>query len=260
MKRKLLWLLGCLFLAGCTESEMPLPNARIVPSAGLVPYEATIKVDPIADTYIFRLPDRTVTQDEPQLDIVVDRITYPVEVECIMDEQSVVASAMAIGTNAAPIITALRINGSNDRWLLKPFERTLIQPVVSHSGDWTLVSLEASGEIKPGPYSVFHPPYEAGVQHAEWHGQVWENAAIIYPLYLSVESHNGLPYTPTGFDMGYPTSYKRTNQYEFGSSGSDDTVIPAQTGTIRVTVRDEFGRNVSKTFEIPISAGGFTQL
>ena len=245
---------------GCTEPGLESPNARIVPSSGVVPYEATVKVDPIADTYVFRLPDRTVTQDSPQLPVTVDRITYNVKVECRRQDQIAVGSARAIGTNAAPQILGVRVNGIADLWLLKPFERTLLEPIVSYEGDWALSSLQVTGSIYVGPYSTFHPPYEPGVPHAEWRGQDRENAAIVYPLYMSIENDYGLPYSPTGLDEGYPTSYSVTNAFEFGSSGSADTSIPAQAGTLRVSVKDEFGRTTSASFEIPISATGFVDL
>jgi hypothetical protein len=256
MKRA--WIVVVLLLiAGCDEPAIQAPNARIVPNSGLVPYEAIVKVDPVADTYVFHLPDRDVTQENPQLEITVDRIDYRVEVDCVRGDRVVTGSARAIGTNAAPRIVGLRINGRSDLWMLKPFERTMIEPVVLYAGEWSLGSLQVTGSIY-GPYSVFHPPYEAGVHHAEWHGQIWPNAGIVYPVYLSVENSSGRPYSPTGLDEGYPTSYTSTNQFQFSDPNDADVEIPAQDGTIRVFIVDEFGRTTSESFGIPISAAGYT--
>ena len=254
---------GCLLLpvllAGCMMQAPTIapPNARIVPSRGVVPFQATIMVDDVATSYVFHLPDGSqVTSDDPTLTITVDRLDYPVTIDCIKGELMTSQTVTAHGTNALPIIRTVQINGVNDLWTLTPFLRTLIVPVVSYTGDWSLTSIKVSGDAYPGPYSTFYPPYEAGVCHAYWQGHTWENAAIVYPVYKSVPG-DVLPYSPTGLDEGYPTSYKNTNSYLFTSKPGERVVIPEQEGQIAVSIVDDFGRVISKTFSIPIATSSF---
>jgi hypothetical protein len=140
-------------------------------------------------------------------------------------------------------------------------ERTLIEVIVYYENEWRVSSFSVEGSNSSAPFTVFYPPYEAGVCHAYWYSWIIENACIVYPVYASVDTA-GLPYSPTGLDEGYPTSYQPTNQffYDYGSSTEHELEIPAQEGTVSVTVEDEFGRLTTQTFSIPVSAMDFTDM
>lgn len=157
----------------------------------------------------------------------------------------------------SPVIYPPVINGLKDCWYLTPFARTLIsfEQSVYYDGEWAAESIIVRGSSYPQPYTIFHPPYESGVCHAEY-GFVHENSCIVYPLYVSIDN-GGLPYSPTALDTGYPhIGWKNTNALyaEFPSSSDSELEIPAQDGEIIVRIRDETGRITEARFEIPIQA------
>ena len=87
-------------------------------------------------------------------------------------------------------------------------------------------------------------------------------AVALYPAYRSVET-GGLPYSPTALDTGYPCcNLAQGNVFftEYPSSAAGKLEIPAQTGVVTVSVRDNFDRLTVKSFNIPISSLDFTDL
>ena len=244
---------GCdLFLA----NPAPTLTAWITPNDGRVPYSATIYCRAPAGTFAFALPGETVgPESSGVLEVTVDALDWRAVVTWTDGEATLSQTVRATGNNPRPNIRGVRINGKNDLWQLEPMERTLIEVVVDHGGVWRLHSVEVEGSHSSAPFTVFYPPYQQGVCHAYWNGWIIENACIVYPVYASIDSA-GLPYSPTGLDEGYPTSYRVANRliYDYPAQSDGTLEIPAQSGFIRVTVEDEFGRLTSRTFEIPIQA------
>jgi hypothetical protein len=248
-------LLAVVALSGCNGLPTE-PNVAVVisPPIGYAPYVATITCVAPPGTFTFRLPDRTVgPQFEGTLTVTVDRPDWHAVVTWTDGERTVVRTVTAGITNSVPRITGVLINGKKDLWMLMPMQRTLLQAVVQYAGEYRVVEYAVEGSLSPIPYSVFYPPYEPGVCHAEWNGWILDNAGIVYPLYASVDGHS-LPYSPTGLDAGYPTSYRATNRFydELPLDSSGRINVPEQEGTLTVVVEDEFGRRVSQVFSIPI--------
>lgn len=256
----LLALMTLVSLIGCVGPQA-VPELVVIlsPEIGYVPYETTITCFAPPGQFTFQLPDGTVgPQPEGTLVATVDRANWSVVVRWTDGETTLSRAVSAGMTNSPPRITGVIINGKNDLWYLKRMERTLLQAVVQYMGEYRVVEYAVRGSLSPTPYSIFYPPYEPGVCQAYWKGWIIENACIVYPVYASIEGES-LPYSPTGLDAGYPTSYRHTNaivdrwpgyDQEHGSS----LQVPEQTGTIVVTVEDEFGRRVSQAFTVPIHA------
>ncbi len=244
---------GCdLFLATPT----PTLTAWITPNDGRVPYLARIMCRAPAGTFTFALPDKTVgPQADGVLDVTVDSLDWTAVVTWTDGETTLSETVRATGNNPRPEIRGLRINGKNDLWQLEPMERTLIEVIVTYAEAWRLQSVEVEGSHSSAPFTVFYPPYQPGVCHAYWNRWIIENACIVYPVYASIDT-DGLPYSPTGLDEGYPTSYRVTNRLidDYPSVHEGTLEIPAQNGLVRVTVEDELGRLTTRVFEIPIQA------
>jgi hypothetical protein len=256
-------LLSALF--GCDLFQASPPVSLVAwasPSTGKVPYSATIVCTAPPGQYTFKLPNETVgPQAANTLEVVVDSLNWKAIVSWTDGVNVQTYTVNATGNNPRPNIHGIRINGKNDLWVLKPMERTLIEVIVYYENEWRVSSFVVEGSNSSAPFTVFYPPYEAGVCHAYWYSWIIENACIVYPVYASVDTA-GLPYSPTGLDEGYPTSYQPTNQffYDYGSSTEHELEIPAQEGTVSVTVEDEFGRLTTQTFSIPVSAMDFTDM
>lgn len=250
--------LGVLCAAGCNQST-PTMQAVLNPSAGHVPFEARIACYAPPGELTFELPEETIgPQESGEIHVTVDSLDWSARVVWTDGEHVLECILTATAANARPRIRRVRINGKDNEWQLEPFARTLIEVIVDYRGEWELESIEVEGSNDRLPYTVFHPPY-TGEPHAYWQGWVIENAGIVYPVYASIET-DGLPFTPTGLDEGYPTSYQVTNALFYDYSASREGLeIPEQTGTITVAVRDEFGRRTTRAFDIPIQAADFTE-
>jgi len=253
-----------MFLAAVTGCELFAPPSptllvTVVPDLSEIPYAAQIVCDGSAGWYTYLVNGETVGPTrESTLDVVVDAMDWSATVTWTNDSHSLTRTVYATGSNGRPRITGVRINGQSNLWQLDPMERTLLEPIVRYDGGWRLVSLDVTASASAWPFTVFYPPYESGVCHASWHGWVIENAGIVYPVYCSIDT-TGLPYSPTGLDAGYPTSYYNTNKFaDHASSTEEDLEIPAQTAKIAVTVEDDFGRLTSASFQVPVSACDFT--
>ena len=252
-------LLGHLF--GCSPPPPTSITAWITPHDGRIPYTATIYCEAPPGRFTFELPGQTIgPQEIPTLDVTVDSPHWNAKIIWTDGETTLWDRVTATANNPRPTILGVRINGINNLWQLEPLERTLIEVIVDYGGDWRLTSIVVEGSASSAPFSVFYPPYEPGVCHASWHGWVIENAAIVYPVYASIDT-DGLPYTMSGIDVGYPTSHHSTNKlYDDWSAVKDNELeIPAQDGLITVTVDDEFGRSTTKVFAIPIQAHDYAR-
>ncbi len=248
---------------GCSPDPFPF-NAVLDPSTGNVPYQARLTATPGLDSYVFELPDRTIEQSDAELLVTVDTLDWSGTVSGwfagnLVGEDTVHAT----GTNPLPRILRPLLNGDPQAWRLNPRERTLInfshrertmagdEIGVSFDGTWQIREIRVEYEEKYLwgcfiPDSIFCPPHEPGVFHALDRGVLYENACVIYPLYTSEEGPDGLPYAPAA-EVGYLyDAIRNHNLYESVS-------FPAQTATIYVTVEDQWGRETSASFEIPVA-------
>jgi len=256
--------IGVVLLAGCTQRLHQGIPARIDPERGHVPYQATITADPAAKRYTFQLPHKTIEQTSNTLEVTVDSLTWLATVTCDYGGSLRTFEVTATGTNALPRINPPVINGDLERWFLRPFEQTLIsfEPRVgrgiAYGGECRVTSIEVRGDDMDYPFSMFYPPYEPGTCHAVFRGWLHENAGIVYPCYTSIGSPEGLPYSPTNLEEGYPyIGWKNTNVYSWGGPTDEGQEILPQQGTITVVVEDNFGRSVSASFSIPIEGLDF---
>ena len=255
MRNAVLFLLGCaMAMTGCSPPTPPVLTVTLSPPIGHAPYEASLFCTAPPGLYTFILPSGTFgPQAEGRLDVIVERPNWEAVVTWTDGKTTLVRRVSAGISNALPRITGVLINGKHDLWMLMPMQRTLLQAEVLHEGEYQVVEYAVKGSLSPISYSIFYPPYEPGVCQAFWNGWIIEDACIVYPLYASIEGH-ALPYSPTGLDAGYPTSYRATNRFydESPLDASGRINVPEQQGTLTVTVEDEFGRRVSKVFSIPI--------
>jgi len=270
-----LLLLGGMFwiVTGCSQPTVDELRAVVEPSAGNVPYEAQVVCSRLPGVYRYELPDgRVVETTSSILDVTVDRLEWRVSVSWSDGHQARSAVAEARGTNPLPRILAPRISGDPYRWHLVPRERTLIdfthhegglsgpESGVRCDGEWRLIHIRLECELKTlcgvtiGD-SVFCPPYVQGVYHASWRGQVVENACIVYPLYTSETTEDGIPYAPAP-ELGYPYDPLHNHDvFELMSQQNailNDVAFPAQSAVIQVVVEDEWQRRTSASFEIPV--------
>ncbi len=260
---RLVLVLALVALAGCSESH--ILTAYVDPPNGHVPYDAEIVCSQLPGTYTYELPDGTsVTSREPRLAVTIDRLAWTARVIWTSGDEVRVAEVEAHGTNATPEILAPRINGDAYTSQLRPREATLLdfthyaaglsgpESGVAYDGPWRLVSIRVEAEEKvvcdvAMPDSVYTPPWESGVYHALFHGQVWDNACLVYPLYTAETAPNGLPYPPQAM-TGYTLDGARNRNCLLGVE------FPEQTAVIRVVVEDEWGRQTSASFSFPVAA------
>jgi len=239
----------------------PVLTVSVTPDVGAIPYDAQIVCSAPAGQYTYQVGGQTIgpTRDST-LDVVIDSMDWTATVTWANDKHTLNTVVTATGNNPRPTIRGIRINGIDDLWQLEPMQRTLIEPIVRYGGEWRIASISVTGTQSTWPFTVFYPPYQAGVCHAYWRGWIIENAAIMYPVYCSIET-SGLPYSPTGLDEGYPTSYHNTNRFaDHASSTEGEQEIPAQYAVVVVTVEDEFNRKTKATFRIPVSGCDFSDL
>jgi hypothetical protein len=256
-----LLLLWCL----ATSCDQPVPfYAVVTPALGHVPYSARIVCTSLAGTYTYQLPDGTrVTSAANSLDVTVDRLDWTAQVTWSDGQQVTTQEVAAHGSNPPPLIERPRINGDSFLWYLKPEERTLIdfshyqatlsgpETGVVYDGEWHVVTIQVEPQLKrlcgaPVGDSIFCPPFKKGEWHGFFHGQVYENACIVYPLYTSETAPDGRPYPPIP-EEGYPSDVlRRIHDLYYGLA------FPAQQVTIRVEVEDEWGRLTTASFEIPV--------
>ncbi len=262
---RVLFVLAAMLAGACGCSTDPFPfNAVLDPSTGNVPYQARLTATPGLDSYVFELPDRTVEQSDPELLVTVDTMDWSATVTGWLADRPVGDDTVrATGTNPLPRILRPLINGEPQTWRLNPRERTLIdfsyhertmagdETGVSFGGTWRIREIRVEYEEKYlwGRFiadSIFCPPYEPGVFHALDQGVLYENACVIYPLYTSEEGPDGVPYAPVA-EAGYTYDAMRNHNLYDGVS------FPAQMATIYVTVEDQWGREISASFEIPVA-------
>jgi hypothetical protein len=251
----LLSLCGCLF-----EPAEPTLSATLSPAAGHIPYSAEVIAEAPAGTFVFTTPEGAVEQRNGRLAVEVDRLGWSCTVTWTAGDHVLHETVTATATNPLPDIHSPQIGGTGGAWKLIPFQRTLID--FSRSiYDGHLVSISVRGDYVDTPYSIFYPPYEEGVCHAEFRQMIVDEACIVYPFYASVDSGGPLPYSPTGFDIGYPTSHGNPNalRYLYGSAESG-LGIPAQTGTITAIAENDIGQRVTESFSIPIEAIHFADI
>ena len=255
-----------LMFAGCNEPVQF--HAFVEPPRGHVPYEARIVCTPLEGTYSYRLPDGSVIESKAsELAVTVDRLDWEASVSWTNGEQARTQAVAAHGTNALPSILPPRINGDPSRWYLRPRERTLIdfthysaglsgpESGVVYDGPWRVVAIQVECHLKtlcgmPVGDSVFCPPYEAGHYHGLFGGQVYDNACIVYPLYTGELAPDGRPYAPAA-EEGYPYDGTRVRSIFYSAA------FPEQSAAIRVTVEDEWGRQTSASFDIPVGAAEY---
>jgi len=248
-----------LVVAGCTPTVIPFA-AYVDPPRGHVPYEATIVSTELGGTYTFYVNGETFVQQECTLRVTVDDLEWEARVEWTNGRDRAEATAAAQGTNALPRILRPMIDHHPETWVLIPRERTLIdfthrpseypglETGVVFDGGWRVTEIHVMQALKTLPDSIFCPPYEPGVYHAAYGGELIDNACIVYPLYTSEWSPNGLPYPPS-YEEGYPQDpLARQHNLFYG--------IPFDEGgaTISVTVEDEWGRVATASFVIPVRA------
>ncbi len=253
-------------LCGCTE---PLVlSAFVDPPTGHVPYAARIVCTPLPGTYTYELPNGTsTTTKEDAIDVTVDRLAWTARVTWTDGEQVRVVNVEAQGTNEVPLILAPRLNGDAYQGVMRPREATLIdfthvaaglsgpESGVVYDGAWRIVSIrvEAEGKAVCGAIMedcVYTPPWEEGVFHALYHGQVRENACLVYPLFTAEIAPNGRPYAPEALP-GYSYDGARNRNLLLGVE------FPAQTAVVTVVVEDDWGRETSASFPFQVAATPF---
>ena len=264
-----LWLLLLLALAAlCGCSETHVLNAFVDPPTGHVPYDAHVVCSSLPGTYTYELPDGTsITTNESELAVTVDRLDWSARVTWTDGREVRVVDATARGTNAPPVILPPRINGDPNQGFLRPHEATLMdfthyaaglsgpESGVVYDGAWHIVSIHVAAQEKvvcgaTMEDSIYTPPWQDGVFHALFRGQVWDNACLVYPLYTAETSPNGRPYAPEALP-GYihDTAVNRNLLL--------DVEFPEQTAAISVVVEDEWGRLSSATFPMTVQATAF---
>jgi len=250
-------------LTGCTE---PIElRAFVDPPRGHAPYAARIVCSPLPGMYTYQLPDGTaVTSKEHELDVIVDRLEWEARVTWTDGRQVRVENILAEGTNASPTLLLPRINGDAYLWTLRPREQTLIdfthhpgglsgpESGVVYDGAWRIVEIRVEPELKticdePMADSIYTPPWEEGTYHALFHGQLVDNACLVYPLLTMEISANGLPHAPSPLE-GYICD-RAVNRDVL-----DAVNFPQQSAKITVAVEDEWGRRTSAAFDIPIAS------
>ena len=107
---------------------------------------------------------------------------------------------------------------------------------------WHIVSVTVWCSERRYAEVVYRPPYEPGVFHAEWGGQVIENAFLVFPLAAYEAAGNGLPYAPLPL-AGYPFDpYTQRNTLH-------GIIFPrTQVMWVRITAADEHGAAATETF------------
>lgn len=237
-------------LAGCSKSIVSF-QATIEPNRGHVPFQAIITAHTVGDSYTFHLPSETIIQAGPSLEVTIDTLDWTATVDMELGGEVYSDGVHATGSNAAPEIYGLTINGIKNRWHLTPSERTLLEFSVSAEGD--VIDVDVWGSEFPQHYSIFIAPYD-GDYHAVYLGHRYENACIVYPMYASIPGEV-LPYAPTGLETGYPVLIGRvTNIWSFGGTSDPGEEVPVQQGYVKVTAEGPFGQRTTRTFLVPIHA------
>ena len=253
-------------LTGCTEPVVL--HAFVDPPRGHVPYAARIMCSSLPGTYTVELPDgTTMTSKEREFDVVVDRLEWKARVTWTNGHQVRVENVLAEGTNTPPIILLPRINGDAYLWTLRPREQTLIdfthhtgglsgpESGVVYDGAWRVVEIRVEPELKticgePMADSIYTPPWEEGTYHALFHGQLVDNACLVYPLYTAETAPTGRPYAPEALP-GYDYDSARNRNVLVGVE------FPEQTAAILVVVEDDWGRRTSASFPVTVAASSF---
>ena len=205
---------------GCTLLDEPKPlfSIGLLPKSGHPPFSVEIRVTDMGEgTYTFTLPNETIEQSTNVLHTIVDADFWQVRVTWTNsegDQQS--ATTIASVINNPPTIRRPEILPGMG-WFLTPLARTLLNfnykttavygatGISDPDGDaWHIDSIEVMCSEKFGMAdSVFCPPREPGVFHAYYHGEIIENACIVYP------THTGKLYPVV------PSSAPLTERIEF---------------------------------------------
>ncbi|GEM_PF-1561254 len=205
---------------GCTLLDEPKPlfSIGLLPKSGHPPFSVEIRVTDMGEgTYTFTLPNETIEQSTNVLYTTVDADFWQVRVTWTNsegDQQS--ATTIASVINNPPTIRRPEILPGMG-WFLTPLARTLLNfnykttavygatGISDPDGDaWHIDSIEVMCSEKFGMAdSVFCPPREPGVFHAYYHGEIIENACIVYP------THTGKLYPVV------PSSAPLTERIEF---------------------------------------------
>jgi hypothetical protein len=268
MVQRVGWFLVLLVLTGCTLFE---PDAqqdfqvKVYPQGGHPPFEVTVVATPMeGGTYTFELPGATVKQSENRITATVDRVPWEVTVRWssgtgVRHQETATVEI----DNRPPTIWRPKIAPSPD-WFFYPRERTLLDfnytpgsmydtpsGITDPDGDaWQIVEIKVLCSTKYMYDSIFYPPYEPGVFHASYRGQIIENACIVYPTYTgNLDEETGLPFPPN-VEVGYPFDYRTDHNLTPGE-------MPSQKATLTVIAEDEWGARAIKNFEIDVGALDF---
>lgn len=185
---------------GCTLLDEPKPlfSMELLPKSGHPPFSVEIRVTDMGEgTYTFTLPNETIQQSTNVLYTTVDADFWQVRVTWTNsegDQRS--ATTIANVINDPPTIRRPEILPGMG-WFLTPLARTLLNfnykttavygatGISDPDGDaWHIDSIKVMCSEKFGMAdSVFCPPREPGVFHAYYHGEIIENACIVYPTH-----------------------------------------------------------------------------
>lgn len=266
MMKRTGWFLIFLVLTGCTLFEPDVQQdfrVKVYPKSGHPPFEVTIVATPMdGGTYTFELPDETtIEQSDNELTATVDRDPWEVTVRWSSGTGIRHQKAVTVEIdNQPPTVRRPKLAPSPD-WFFRPRERTLMDfnydpgsmygppsGISDPDGDaWHIVEIKVLCETKCMYDSIFCPPYEPGVFHATFRGQLIENACIVYPTYTGeIDEETGLPFPPI-VEEGYPYDYRSDHNLTPGE-------MPTQTATITVTAEDEWGARTTEYFEIEVDA------
>jgi len=232
--------LGCIG-GGCTRprENLPLLIVQLLPKTGHPPFPTEVRATEMGEgTYTFELPNETIEQQSNVLYTTVDADFWQVRVTWTNsegDQRSATATANVI--NGPPIIRRPRLTPDGD-WFLNPLVRTLIDfnyyggsggatGVSDPDGDsWQIDSIEVMCSEKYGlADSIFCPPREPGVFHAYYHGEIIENACIVYP------THTGEPHPVVASSAPLTERIEFVELFAFADPGSMEYFSLRNTGT-----------------------------
>jgi len=192
-----------------------------------------------AGTYTFELPNETIEQQSNVLYTTVDADFWQVRVTWTNsegDQRSATATANVI--NDPPTIRRPEILPGMG-WFLTPLARTLLDfnyktgsvygatGIYDPDGDaWHIDSIEVMCSEKYGlADSIFCPPREPGVFHAYYHGEIIENACIVYP------THTGEPHPVVASSAPLTERIEFVELFAFADPGSTEYFSLRNTGT-----------------------------
>jgi len=264
-------LLFLVVLSGCAllMEDEPLPRLRVTvtPDRARPPFVATITATDMGYGN-YELIGHSGPQPEREFTVTVASDPWAATLRWVGyagDFKSVEVGIEVI--NAPPAIYPPRLPGN--RWEMTPLERTLVSfahrpasmyhpgtlGIYDPDGDpWRIVSVSVHCSQKAVEDSIFTPPYEPGVFHAD--GE--DSAFVVYPTYTGeIDAETGLPYPPIA-EAGYPWTFRDDTNTTLPERRQDEdgrwlAGWPAQTAAIRVVAEDEWGARAEASFDIPVS-------